>query len=83
MNDAESLFLVDDPDQFIANRDAGWFAGFPDPSASIGAALIAGTPRPDGRVVVNHLGVGLADVVFGNAILATATATDRGVLLPR
>ena len=78
-----ALFLVDDPDQFIANRDAGWFAGFPDPSTSIGAALIARTARPEGRVVVNHLGVGLADVVFGNAILAVATAGDLGVLLPR
>ena len=78
-----ALFLVDDPGQFLANRDAGWFAGFPDPSTSIGAALIARTARPEGRVVVNHLGVGLADVVFGNAILAVATAGDLGVLLPR
>jgi hypothetical protein len=32
-------------------------------------------------VLVSHLGVGLADVIFGNAILATATAAGAGVLL--
>ena len=78
-----ALFLVDDRGQFLANRDAGAFAGYPDPAATLGEALIAGTPRPDGRVVVSHLGVGLADVVFGNAILAAATAAGRGILLPR
>ena len=78
-----ALFLVDDRGQFLANRDAGSFAGYPDPMATIGEALIAGTPRPTGRVLVSHLGVGLADVVFGTAILAAATASDRGILLPR
>ena len=78
-----ALFLVDDRGQFLANRDAGSFAGYPDPSATIGEALIAGTARPTGRVVVSHLGVGLADVVFGAAILATAAAAGRGILLPR
>jgi ornithine cyclodeaminase/alanine dehydrogenase-like protein (mu-crystallin family) len=78
-----ALFLVDDRGQFLANRDAGAFAGYPDPAATIGEALIAGTARPTGRVVVSHLGVGLADVVFGDAILATAAATGRGILLPR
>lgn len=78
-----ALFLVDDRGQFLANRDAGSFAGYPDPSATLGEALIAGTPRPDGRVVVSHLGVGLADVVFGSAILEAAVAAGRGILLPR
>lgn len=78
-----ALFLVDDRGQFLANRDAGSFAGYPDPHATIGEALIARTPRPPGRVLVSHLGVGLADVVFGTAILATATAAGRGMLLPR
>jgi ornithine cyclodeaminase/alanine dehydrogenase-like protein (mu-crystallin family) len=78
-----ALFLVDDRGQFLANRDAGSFAGYPDPMATIGEALIAGTPRPTGRVLVSHLGVGLADVVFGTAILAAATASDRGIMLPR
>ena len=78
-----ALFLVDDRGQFIANRDAGSFTGYPDPGATIGEALIAGTARPTGRVVVSHLGVGLADVVFGDAILAAAVAVGRGMLLPR
>lgn len=78
-----ALFLVDERGQFLANRAAGSFLGYPDPGATIGEALIAGTPRPAGRVVVSHLGVGLADVVFGNAILAAAIASGRGVTLER
>jgi ornithine cyclodeaminase/alanine dehydrogenase-like protein (mu-crystallin family) len=78
-----SLFLVDHRDQFLANRDAGNFDGYPDPDAMLGEALIAGTPRPAGRVVVSHLGVGLADVVFGSAILATAERLGLGTILPR
>ena len=70
--DDAALFLVDDRGQFLANREAGSFDGYPDPGATIGEALIAGTPRPGGRVVVSHLGVGLADVVFADAILAVA-----------
>jgi ornithine cyclodeaminase/alanine dehydrogenase len=77
------LFLVDERDQFLANRDAGLFEDYPEPSATIGEALIAGTPRPAGRVLVTHLGVGLADVVFADAILRAATATGRGIVLPR
>lgn len=79
-----ALFLVDDRDQFVANRDAGLFEEYPDPSATIGEALLAGTPRPaSGRVVVTHLGVGLADVVFGWAILRRAETLGLGMLLPR
>lgn len=78
-----ALFLVDHRDQFLANRDAGNFDGYPEPDAMLGEALIAGTPRPDGRVVVTHLGVGLADVVFGHAILEVATERGLGTLLPR
>ena len=36
-----------------------------------------------GRVVVTHLGVGLADVVFGDAILHAAEELGLGILLPR
>jgi hypothetical protein len=59
-----ALFLVDHRDQYLANREAGNFDGYPDPDAMLGEAIRAGTPRPAGRVVVTHLGVGLADVVF-------------------
>jgi ornithine cyclodeaminase/alanine dehydrogenase-like protein (mu-crystallin family) len=51
--------------------------------ATLGEAIIAGTPRPAGRVVVTHLGVGLADVVFARAILAAAESAGLGIVLPR
>jgi ornithine cyclodeaminase/alanine dehydrogenase-like protein (mu-crystallin family) len=77
-----ALFLVDERAQFLANRDAGRFEGFPDPDGTLGEAILAGTARPGrGRVVVNHLGVGLADLVFGNAILEKAEAAGLGTVL--
>jgi ornithine cyclodeaminase/alanine dehydrogenase-like protein (mu-crystallin family) len=79
-----ALFLVDERGQFLANRDAGQFDGYPDPTATIGEAILASTARPAaGRVVATHLGVGLADVVFGNAILARAEALGLGTVLRR
>lgn len=79
-----ALFLVDDRPQFLVNREAGSFTGYPDPGATLGEAFIAGVSRPPhGRVLVSHLGVGLADVVFGSAILATAIAAGRGTMLVR
>ena len=79
-----ALFLVDEEGQFRANREAGLFDGYPDPAAILGAAIRAGTPRPArGRVVVTHLGVGLADLVFAEAILVAAAERGLGVLLPR
>ncbi|HET9756875.1 MAG TPA: hypothetical protein VFP66_10260 [Candidatus Limnocylindrales bacterium] len=79
-----ALFLVDDRGQFLANRDAGQFDDYPDPSATIGEAILAGTTRPpSGRVVVTHLGVGLADVVFADAIVWRAEELGLGTMLPR
>jgi ornithine cyclodeaminase/alanine dehydrogenase-like protein (mu-crystallin family) len=78
-----SLFLVDHRDQFLANRDAGLFDGYPDPTATLGEAIRAATARPTGRVVVSHLGVGLADVVFGDAIVRRAQSRNLGVELTR
>lgn len=78
-----ALFLVDDRGQFLANREAGQFDDYPDPSATFGEAILAGTPRPPhGRVVATHLGVGLADVVFADAIVARARAAGLGTMLP-
>jgi ornithine cyclodeaminase/alanine dehydrogenase len=79
------LFVVDHRDQFLANRDAGQFDGYPDPASMMGEALdaTAGDARPGGRVVAMHLGTGLADVVFGAAILETAAARGLGMRLPR
>lgn len=78
-----ALFLVDQREQFLANRDAGNFDGYPDPGGTIGEAILAGTPRPAGRVVISHLGVGLADLVFADAIVRAAGALDLGTTLPR
>ena len=79
-----ALFLVDDRGQFLANRDAGQFDDYPDPTATIGEAILSGTIRPaNGRVVVTHLGVGLADVVFADAIVRRAVELGLGTALPR
>lgn len=77
-----ALFLVDDRGQFLANRDAGNFDDYPDPTATLGEAILDGTIRPaSGRVVVTHLGVGLADVVFADAIVRRAEAAGLGTRL--
>lgn len=81
-----ALFLTDDRGQFLANRDAGQFDGYPDPTMTIGEAILAGTARPGagaGRVLASHLGVGLADLVFADRILSRAIARDLGQELPR
>jgi ornithine cyclodeaminase/alanine dehydrogenase-like protein (mu-crystallin family) len=81
---AAALFLTDDRGQFLANRDAGQFDDYPDPSMTIGEAVLAGTPRPaDGLLVATPLGIGLADVVFAAAIVERAVDADLGILLPR
>jgi ornithine cyclodeaminase/alanine dehydrogenase-like protein (mu-crystallin family) len=79
-----ALFLVDDRGQFLANREAGLFEDYPDPTATLGEAILAGTARPAaGRVVAMHLGVGLADVVFGAAVARRAEALGLGTVLDR
>ena len=79
-----ALFLVDDRGQFLANRTDSVFRAYPDPGAMMGEALLAGTARPaTGRTVITHLGVGLADVVFGDALLRAADERGLGTLLPR
>jgi ornithine cyclodeaminase/alanine dehydrogenase-like protein (mu-crystallin family) len=77
------LFLVDERGQFLANRVAGLFDDYPDPAATLGEAILSSTRRPAGRVVVTHLGVGLADVVFGDAIVRRASELGLGRELPR
>jgi ornithine cyclodeaminase/alanine dehydrogenase len=79
-----ALFIVDERVQFLANRDAGLFEGYPDPSMTLGEAILGDVRRPPtGRVVVTHLGVGLADVIFGRAILDAAVERGLGQELPR
>ena len=78
-----ALWLVDEKAQFLHKRDEGLFDGYPDPPLSIGEAILSGTPRPTGRVVGTHLGVGLSDVVFGDAIVRRARELGLGTPLPR
>ncbi|HUQ79027.1 MAG TPA: hypothetical protein VM427_09190 [Patescibacteria group bacterium] len=79
-----ALFIVDQREQFLANRDAGQFDGYPDPGSTLGEAILTGEPRPvHGQVLVTHLGVGLADLVFGETILRRAAAEGRGTILAR
>ena len=77
------LFLVDERAQFLAVQATGPFADYPEPGATIGEALAAGTARPSGRVLVTHLGVGLADVIFGAAVTARARELGLGTVLQR
>ena len=79
-----ALFVVDDRGQFLANRDAGQFDDYPDPALTLGEAILAGTTRPpSGRVVVTHLGVGLADVIFADALVRRAEDAGLGTRLRR
>jgi ornithine cyclodeaminase/alanine dehydrogenase-like protein (mu-crystallin family) len=77
------LFLVDERAQFLFNRDLGLFEDYPDPDTTLGEAILARTARPAGRVVATHLGVGLADVIFAEAILRSAETLGLGTILPR
>jgi len=79
-----ALFLTDERGQFEANRAAGLFDAYPDPHATMGLAIRDGIAVPqDGRILVSHLGVGLADLVFGDAIVRNAIASGLGIRLPR
>ncbi len=79
-----ALFVVDHREQFLANRDAGNFDGYPDPAGTLGEVILAGIARPEhGRVLVTHLGVGLADLVFGDAILRRSEELGLGTILGR
>jgi ornithine cyclodeaminase/alanine dehydrogenase-like protein (mu-crystallin family) len=89
----EALFVVDEREQFLATRSGAVFANYPDPDAALGERLRGeagghsdGGGADDahsGRILVTHLGVGLADVVFASAILARAEQLGLGRLLPR
>lgn len=82
-----SRFLTDDVAQFEATRTDIVFRGYPRPDGSIGQALVAhaalAAPRPSGPIVINHLGVGLADVVFADAIVHRAAEMGLGTELAR
>ncbi|HEX5465715.1 MAG TPA: hypothetical protein VFW92_03465 [Candidatus Limnocylindrales bacterium] len=68
-----AVFATDERAQFLAVRAEGWLSGYPDPPLTLGEALLHRAPRPPrGRVLVTHLGVGLADLVFAAAVLRRA-----------
>ncbi len=92
-----ALFVVDEAGQFRANREAGVFAGYPDPAGIIGEWLdpnapLANPAAPEfagtddsaqaGRTLVTHLGVGLADIIFADALLRVAEHRGLGLELP-
>jgi len=85
-------FVVDDRAQFLAYRDSGHFDGYPDPAATMGELLDA-REAADGALpstraarlaaLVTHLGVGLADVIFADAIRRRAEQIGAGQVLER
>jgi len=77
------LFAVDDRDQFVALRASGRFDDYPDPSITLGELIDRAPATGDGPVLVNHLGIGLADVVFASAIARRALDQGLGMELPR
>jgi ornithine cyclodeaminase/alanine dehydrogenase-like protein (mu-crystallin family) len=79
----EALFVVDDREQFLATRTGSTFAGYPDPDATLGEVLRGDAAVAAGRVLVSHLGAGLADVVFAAAVLERAEQLGLGRPLPR
>ena len=80
----EALFVVDDRGQFLATRSGAGLRRLSGPGRHAGRGSAAddgadGGVRPRaGRVLVTHLGVGLADVVFASAILAPRRAARPG-----
>ncbi|MEO8626314.1 MAG: NAD(P)-binding domain-containing protein [Candidatus Limnocylindrales bacterium] len=78
-------FYVDDIRQFEATRSDTSFRGYPSADASLGQALLgqAPSPRVSGPTVVNHLGVGLADVIFADTIVRRAEQLGLGTELTR
>ncbi|CAN5756783.1 ornithine cyclodeaminase family protein [soil metagenome] len=82
-------FAVDDREQFLHYRELGYFDGYPEPATTLGdlarhspAHASAATDR--GRpALVTHLGVGLADVVFADAICRRAAEIGAGTELER
>ncbi len=75
------LFVTDDVAQFEYYRAQGHFRGWPEPHASVGAALAGGSTAR--RVVACNLGVGALDAAFADAVLARALAAGIGARLPR
>jgi ornithine cyclodeaminase/alanine dehydrogenase-like protein (mu-crystallin family) len=78
-----SVFMVDHREQYLANRTSTAFVDYPAEVVTVGEAIRGRLERPFGRILITHLGVGLADVVFADAVLRTAEASGIGMVLPR
>jgi ornithine cyclodeaminase/alanine dehydrogenase-like protein (mu-crystallin family) len=77
-----AAFLVDEVGGYENSKRDGRFEGFPDPTGTLGAFIASGAPRPRGRVLVTHLGMGLSDLVFAASIADRAVQMGLGVVLP-
>ncbi len=81
--DSASVFLVDELAGFRNSCEEGRFSGFPEPSGTIGSRLQSGADgHTEERAVVAHLGMGLTDVLFADAIARTARSMGVGLELP-
>lgn len=75
------LFATDDIAQFDYYRGQGYFRGWPEPHASVGAALDRkGTPK---RITCCNLGVGALDAAFAQVVLDRARVAGAGTPLQR
>lgn len=79
-------FVVDDRDRFRRYLDEGSFSRYPEPTITLGEAIVAGVVRAQlgvGRVLVTPLGIGLADLIFADAVCREADARGVGTVLAR
>jgi alanine dehydrogenase len=70
------LFLTDDVPQYDAYRGHGYFRGWPDAMASVGAGLEEGFAAR--RVVCANLGVGALDAAFAHVVLSRLEDRESG-----
>jgi ornithine cyclodeaminase/alanine dehydrogenase-like protein (mu-crystallin family) len=82
---AAAVLVVDDRAQFNESRAPGAFVGYPDPTASLAELAIGiGTdPLAGALVVATMLGCAVVDLVFADAVRATAHAAGTGTELSR
>jgi len=78
---ANAPLLVDDLGQFEYYRAQGHFQGWPEPSTSVGAAVLTKMQFARGRVVCCNLGVGALDAAFGANVLAAERVAGKGIQL--
>jgi len=64
---AADLFVTDNVDQYRYYGELGYFAGWPEPVASVGTAFERGLTAD--RIVACNLGVGALDAAFAKVVL--------------